>query len=597
MRRIAYLSAGILLGAVSCKTSFAQTPTGILTVQEKTVAGKTITLTSDMKVVEPNSTLIVTINKSALLAQLPEAEFGNDITDKLKTVKQLLLQEKDLMNDVVQAVQSYAKDPHAKDWTSHLQPLHQYLVFINKNPDLKTLFNQNVASATTTIERYQAIFTTASKYVAQLQTQMEAEAKANGVYVALGAWLDAKNGQTSIHIPGYDDYASQSSSVVEQFQYTLSAAQQAELAQIASLATDANQKGLGTALKQDVIDNAALQTALKNSPSYQKAIQLNGKLDTILTQTGTQIVAIKDKLQNIYQSLDNYVTNLEKVVQSFGAIKPTTTSSQLLSDVNININNLVTEANSLGGVITANVKSIDSIGLSIAAAVPQSVKSIENDLKGLTTSLQADLNNLKTNAIDLVNTAVSSQDLTNAAYNFTSDIKRFTLDTTLSAGVINLQLAGSREEGDQVTIKLATGKANEAVVEQAFVQYHLYFCSLYGRTAVGFLFVTPTPLFKTSDGKALFRYSPSYSILLKGFWKNQDASRKNLNYHSIYNPGLGVNFAALNFNPSGATELGIGGVFSLFNDFFQTGYGFNTVSGRGYFFFGLKIPVGSFSFL
>jgi hypothetical protein len=42
-------------------------------------------------------------------------------------------------------------------------------------------------------------------------------------------------------------------------------------------------------------------------------------------------------------------------------------------------------------------------------------------------------------------------------------------------------------------------------------------------------------------------------------------------------------------------ELGIGGVFSIFQDFLQLGYGINTMDGRGYAFFGFKLPVGAFS--
>ena len=59
---------------------------------------------------------------------------------------------------------------------------------------------------------------------------------------------------------------------------------------------------------------------------------------------------------------------------------------------------------------------------------------------------------------------------------------------------------------------------------------------------------------------------------------------------NFFNPGLGLNAAALNFQ-SGGVELGVGGVFTLFSDILQFGYGYNLQvdSDNEYIFIGLGI--------
>ena len=196
----------------------------------------------------------------------------------------------------------------------------------------------------------------------------------------------------------------------------------------------------------------------------------------------------------------------------------------------------------------------------------------------------------------MLSVLITGQHTAQASFDFSQKVKQLSIDQLPNQGVINLEYTGKRSEGDVVTIKLATGKPNSPITEQSLVQYHLYFCSLYARTATGFMFVNQVPIFKTTNNSALFRYSASYSILLKGFWKGAEGSRTHLAYHTLWTPGIGINFTPLTFNPNGSTELGIGAVFTILQDFVQIGYGVNTFSGSGYLFFGFKVPIGSLSF-
>ena len=605
MKSPLYIGIGLLLSLASCKSikNAGHDPidnkphnTDLLHVQEETTGGKSILLTSDMKVVEPNSTLTVTIDIAALSNQLAGTSLPPDITAKLNLLLAMVQQQQEAMQDVTEALLINAKDPKSPDWKPYMHKLGGFVRLIANDPQTHAIFNASLPANPTIPQQYQTLFTTATKYIAQLQDQIQQEAKANGVYLQLGAFLNTKSGQTPIHIPGYDDYTSQPSSVVEQFQYTLTAAQQKDLTAISALAIDANKKGLSAALKDAVDTNGGLLEVLPKLSSYKTAVAIEDSLDSIVKTGSADIAALKAPVTDAYQSLQSFVDYLDNMVRTYSSVSSSITPDQLLLNVNNSINDLMSKTTTLKKSLTTDVTTIQSVSHVADNYAMKYVRSLSGQLNGLADSFQNDLTHLKTNITDLLNTAISGHDLTNATYDFTNKVKQLSIDPSLHTAVINLELAGARDEGNTVTIKLATAKAGQPVEERALLQYHLYFCSLYARTTTGFLFVNPEPLLKTTNSQALFRYSPSYSILLKGFWKGSESSRKNLSYHSIFNPGLGVNFAALTFNPNGSTELGIGGVATLFNDFFQAGYGFNTVSGVGYMFFGFKIPVGSFSF-
>jgi hypothetical protein len=605
MKLLIFVGAGLLLGVASCSSIKNMSTTSVsvmphnkdlLQVQEKTISGKTIDLASNMKVVEPNSNLVVIVNKAALSDQLAGTELSPDVTAKLGSLLAMIQQQKAAMQDVTDALLINNKDPKSVEWQPYMKKLGSFVRLIRDNPQTKAIFNATLPANSTILQSYQTLFTTAALYIIQLEAQIQQEAKANGVYLQLGAWLDTKNGQTPIHIPGYDDYTSRPSSVVEQFQYTLTAEQKQELTAISTLSTNVNQKGLGTALQVAINSNGGLLKVLNTLPSYKMVVAIQDTLETMLNAGNTTLAALKAPITDIHQALQSYVSDLNNVIKTFSTVSASTTPNQLLNNVNNNITDLATKTAALKTSLTTDMATIKVVGTTADTKAMAYIQNLPILLNGLADSLQNDFAHLKTNINDLLNTAITEQNLTNATYDFTTKVNQFSIDKALQPAVINLELAGVRDEGDMVTIKLATGKAGLPVVEQALIQYHLYFCSLYARTATGFLFINPVPLFQTSNGKALFRNSPSYSVLLKGFWKGELASRQNLSYHSIFNPGVGVNFSALNINPNGTTELGIGGVFTLFNDFFQTGYGFDTVSGRGYMFFGFKIPVGSFSF-
>ena len=105
-------------------------------------------------------------------------------------------------------------------------------------------------------------------------------------------------------------------------------------------------------------------------------------------------------------------------------------------------------------------------------------------------------------------------------------------------------------------------------------------------TVVGLVFADPLG---SSQVTNRFQAGPSYSVLLK------HGSRRSILRNRLLLVGLGINVAALDFNHDDTPELEPGGVISFLGDYLQAGIGYNIPRDRGYWFFGLRLPLPTFT--
>ena len=559
------------------QTSTNQTPgqfsggTPLWNIREVDDGGDTIVLQSGYKVVDPNSTLLLQLNTEALSQTLAGSALSPDVTDRLKLLKDMLTHEQQAVQDVTEAIAIYNKDPKSPDWGALFRKQKEFVTIIREN--YLALYNSLLPATRSHLDEYTTLFRTASAAIAQLEDQILQQAKSTGVAVQLGAWVGttANPAQTPVHIPDFDDFSPQTAYSVERWQVTLTDEQKQELNDISTLAQKANQQGLGTALLQTFKSSGYLQ-ALDSLPSVKAAIQLQSQLQTLLKSTDSTVLSLKAPIQESYQTLADFGQFITNAVESSKKISDTTSPDALLLQVNNEIGQLKTQLGQLKSVLTTNAQKIISTIKAGAIADAARAKQIAGTFQTLTDGLQAEIDSVQQNATDFFGNLIAGRNVTEQSYDFTSQVRKLSIDALPAMAKIDLLTAGKRSEGDVVTIKLGTSTPAGTVTQRNFVQYRLYFCGLYARTATGFLAVNQAPIFKRVDNSALFRYSPSYSILLKGFWKSPESSRTNLAYHTFWTPGIGINFTTLNFNPNGSIELGIGGVFTLMQDYLQIGF-------------------------
>jgi hypothetical protein len=571
---------------------------GVLQLVEWTDGGKQIPVTGQTRIVEPNSVLHVLIDKDSLKKILSGNVMGQDVSDELSLLNAMLSKQAEAIKNLNEAISLYNANKPAAVWQKPLQNNQAFVRLIlhnNKDKDARAIYNGLAHKPGDVIGEFQNLFTTAQLLIPKILNQITVQAKAQGVYVQLGAWLDAGKNSAPIHIEGFDEYLPQTPSSVERFQVVLTQDQQAQLDSITVLSQTANQQGLGAAIKQ-YAGNAGQGIAqkLKDLPAYKEATLLVASVENISAQDQQALGALKATIDDSYQAVTGYVADIDALIKKYSATPGTTDAGQLLQQVNSDISQLITESQALQTKLQDNAKTIAAQLSGLAGTIKTQVTAIKAGVDSLGNAIKNDVQNLGS-AGDLFRQLVIGEQLTNLSHDFTDKVHQLSLDNLPDTALVDLSTAGKRDQGDHVIVKLGTGKPGETAKERFNQSYALYFCSIYARTAVGFLFVNPTPIFKRTDNTALFRFAPSYSILLKGFWADPIRSRQSLSYHTFWDPGLGLNFSSLDFKGDGSMSLGIGGVFSLFNDFLQLGYGVNTFDGRGYAFLGFRLPIGAFS--
>jgi hypothetical protein len=561
-------------------------PGKIITVTERDPNGKKIVHDGNFKVVDPNSDLDLSINRNALLKEVSDSSAGENLIDKLEKLEEIISEEAQALKIVEEAISAYELKG---DFKSKLARLGKFTQVILDDEGLE-IYEALLDPDTTIRGQYVNLFVVAREKVKRLSAEIKDEASKKGIYIQLGGWIQNKEETRAVHISGFDDIAP-SPFRVEQFQIVLTEAQRKEVQEFGAIAQRANTEGLSDALNaKKTLENLIVKILETESAKKIETLQKNIQLYT--DDVSIQLGAIRQKLEDSHVDLDTHRKLIQSVISKYQTPE-TEDASTLLLDINSDIAMLAERSGHLKKKLTATAAEIKTSIHVVVAGSRVQINAISDQLVEIASTVEADIKKFEGDVKNAVLLIIHGERFTQATYEFAKEVKKISFADLPQQGTLNLDQSGERDIGDILTIKMVVGKSDGTKTEVASLRYHLYFCTPYIRTAVNFLFTDPQPLFEHPDNKSLFHYAPSYSFLLKGFWKNAKNARKKLPYHNLFAPGIGINVATVDFNSDGAPEVAFGGVFSIFRDFLQVGYGFNTFDGRGYSFFGLKLPVGS----
>jgi hypothetical protein len=574
--------------------SFDQEPLSSgLKVTEIEKGGHRIPLEADFVIVEPNSKLEINIDKEKL-KDIAGATLSPGTALKIRKIREVLAAEKKSLDNLNKAIEAYKNGAHPDVYVPLLQQQNELVTLVIRDTDGGPFYKSLPPDTSITVQ-YENIFKAAAYMLDKLQTRVLDEAKQNGLYIQLGAFLVQKNTNTPIHLPGFDSYDTQEPTTVERFQLVLTKEQSEDLQAISGLVNEINANGLPATIAKMKINIGQLLAGIAQMDSFKSAQATLKELDELTKSTDAELGNIKNAVKESRDALNDYLDLIQGFVDKYKQPVNAADGATLLANINTDVNELVTQTTKLEDDLKKNAGYITTHASTAAANIKGKLLSLTPAMGKLGKNIKDDLHKIPEQAATFMKRLISAERFSDQALVFSDKVKKLSIDDLPNNTTLDLETAGPRELGDQVTIKMAVGRTGQPIRELTPLTYSLYFCKVYARTAVGFLFVTPTPLFKRTDEKAFLRYAPSYSILLKGFWKNESESRKSLAYHEVWTPGLGLNVAALDFNGDGAPEVGLGGVFSIFNDFLQLGYGVNTFDGRGYAFLGIRLPFATFS--
>jgi hypothetical protein len=169
---------------------------------------------------------------------------------------------------------------------------------------------------------------------------------------------------------------------------------------------------------------------------------------------------------------------------------------------------------------------------------------------------------------------------------FTDAVLRLDLDHVPESVEFRLRYSGERQDGDRLLVRALLGTAGDPSPLREDHELIMYRIQLHLETIIGLVFADPLG---SSQVTGRFQAGPSYSILFKR------GSRRSVARNRFLLIGAGLNVAALDFNHDDTPELGVGGVVSWLGDYLQAGIGYNVPRDRGYWFFGLRLPLPTFT--
>ncbi|WP_148782199.1 hypothetical protein [Aquimarina intermedia] len=433
--------------------------------------------------------------------------------------------------------------------------------------------------------RPEDIYARTSIVLNRMRAEVQITAQEEGVYLQLGAWLYSKREPLPLHLPGFDIIEPQESYEVERWQILPTKEQVAALKQLNEIAAKNRNQDLSLIKKyiETEIDRIKellfldskslfenLEAALENidHPNY-KAIQ--SQIKELVIDFKFFIKTIEQKLK-FYQNLsldskEAIISVVNQIEEDLIYITEQEGKQLVLKFVNTyeNLKKLgqdTEEIAKLGEELTKIITTYTS-WLEIV-----SQDSLFKNIKSLLRGVEVDFEALQ----------------------FSDEVLNLMLSEVPKDTELDLYTAGIRQQGDRILFKLLL-RAPTKEIYQETREIYLYKVLPHIEGTVGVVFADP--LSRTAI-ETQFQMAPYYNMLLKGVF-DQKLRRQSVAYNRIFDWGIGLHISAPDFDGDDVPELGTGIVVSALHDYLQTGLAINVFTGDPYWFFGLRLPVPSFS--
>lgn len=431
-------------------------------------------------------------------------------------------------------------------------------------------------------EQYRAVFDVAQTEAQALRASVDGLARGAGSYYVLGAWMVTAAGTSPIHIPGFDNYPPGERVEIERWVIALTEAQKQQLRQLETNARSINNGSAG--ILEDVKANAA--TALRNfaESAIPCLTAVAAKIDALLAIGGEDIGSVRDEAEKAKSAIDTYREHLAALRAKYEGTPATETSAaEFLIGTNEDLVDVVQRTREIVGMLE---------GLAgLPNRVQNAASRLRNALRETAQAVEGCQGILKANASasgsisDLINGALKGRTIAADLLEFAESLQHFDLESLPAEATVSLLYAGRRAAGDTLMIKLGVGQGEKKPEDLESEEFQVLRLLPHIDTVIVLIFAHPQG---ESELESHFQAAPSYSVLFKPRCKTA-VCRK------LWDFGVGLNVAALDFNHDDVPELGVGGVVSLVRDYVEGGFGLNVPRKQWYGFFGLRLPLPAFT--
>ena len=531
----------------------------------------------DKQIIEINSKLEVSINKSELLntikEQYPQFSKQVDLDAKID------LFEKALTNQTIILETLEKKIPSLEDKEQYYDLIINFLELViedraleDRYIELEAEFAENFPnSIDDQLKQDTYIFLNLNNDLAQFKTELDA-LSVQKYAVSLMAFKKDNQGGDRVHVQNFDNYTERDYVTVERWVVNLSEEQKKKLAELAVKAKENNKKALTVfeVLKEKFRDYIPDVSCLKKQKD-ELLIFLN--LPEIKDELSDAIKADANAVGNQIDIVVSQFKGFDINIKTWDITKPFEIQDEFkklldgASDIQLDfnkVNNLITTINKIkdrASEITKNVTSCIN-----------DVISELNKLKGTIVLL-----------IDQQTNYVLNKDIG-------EEVLSFSVDNLPDKGYINLKGTGQRKNGDELLLEvvLRVPSSQEGLPEQTItLEQRDFVMQLLGarsETAVGLILANPNKSSFDTDTERKFYFAPSASLLLKF------GSKNSYFYNDFLDFGVGLNFAAPDFDTDGTPEFGLGLIATAFKDVISVGYNYNVNLDTTYWFFGINLP-------
>ncbi len=564
----------------------------VLTLEERDLDNRSRMIDREPGIVDVNSTILLQIDKTALRTELAK-RFAQTPADEIKTVRLIQQQIQEGLNalpEMGRAIVGWS-DPATRTAEKRdalrtavgrvanaATPILIYAT--QRSPELEAEIEKRLANLPSMTESYAAVFEAAAVYVSRLASDVDRRLAEQGIYLQMGAWLDYAGATTSIHLPGFDTLPEAEFNEIKRWQLTaLLSPENKELfdaAQRAANDINSGHKSVASLFRE------SLPQALVNvvQADQQCLKQLDDPLRTLQGAGDAAIVKLRSDIDNARRTVDEFVDFAHILQARYSNVRLASIGdlSTLYSSLRVDVDDFTARAVNLAGQLGNLREQISAAASSLSGQVRSTSDQLNAKAKECGDGITAHLNDLR----GFVNVLVNGRDIGTGSLEYSDKVLKHDIGSLPERAELDLRRSGARDAGAGLIVRLGAAKAEGSARVLEERRLRLYKILTYVDVAVSLIFADP----RESTGlSSRFQAAPSYSVLLKR------GRRSSTFWNELFQPGIGVNIAALDFNSDESFEAGLGLVFSAFRDYLQAGYGYNFQADTAYWFVGLRFPL------
>lgn len=544
------------------------------------------------KISDINSVLNIHFDYDAIIkAAGPQAGLPPELLQTLEKLETALAERKMVLSDLEALARSFDHDDFVSNPAKYDVYINALEVNAAKAKGLEKLdpsIKRRALAITGKNLKYARYYIAAEEVLKELQKDAAGYAKKEGVYVQFGGWLITKHKNTPLHIDGFDDIAPQASFEVNRWQLLPTDEQLQELQRLQQLAKENRDNGLGLITVFADHQLKAIGTTIKEQ-LLLKVGNLRDEVEAVAEPVPADLRLFISDVKTLHEKTTLFAEQVEERLRYYQNIKPGNVFdlAAFTQTVSNDLMFFQQQLNAISADINVTIAHINALNSSMAS-LKAKLTAITSNLK---INVLTDLNNLLDAASKSATELLNGQKLDWASLEFTTAVYKLAINEIRTEAEFDLYNAGIREDGDRIAFRFVMyGKDKKEIAEDK-AEIYLFKVLPSITSSVGIIFADP---FRPTSIQTQFQMAPYYNLLFKGFL-DKKLRRNSVAYNRVFDWGFGLHVSAPDFDKDDVPELGAGIVISMLHDYLQTGVAYNVFTGDPYWFFGLRLPLPTFS--